>query len=81
METSDEDLKMQREKFKMIIHKIPTKYLFEKEDSLIKIFREEAARKEVVNIFIESFRNRYDMKSAEAMYDKYMIKARKSKKN
>lgn len=36
---------MQKEKFKMIIHKIPTKYLFEKENELIKFFRDENHRK------------------------------------
>ena len=72
---------MQKEKFKMIIHKIPTKYLFEKENELIKFFRDENHRKEIVNIFIESFRNRYDMKSADAMYDKYIVKVKRTKRN
>lgn len=64
----------------MIIHKIPTRYLFTREGDLIKIFRDEAVRKQIVTLFIDSFRNRYDLAATEFMVDKYIKKVKNPKK-
>lgn len=59
----EQDLQIQKEKYRLIIHKVPTKSLFEKEE-LLRSLSDDTARKELVAVLIESFRNRYDMRSA-----------------
>ena len=71
---------MQVEKIKMIINKIPTKYLTEKDDQLMKVFSEEEVRREIATLFINSMRNRYDMKAADWFAEKYIMKTKRMTK-
>ena len=38
---TENDLKMMKDKLKMIIHKIPTKYLSGKDEEMIQVFTED----------------------------------------
>ena len=66
------DLTRQRDKFKGIIHKMPIKYLLNHEKELFRIFPDQKVKKEVVKIFIDSFTNRYDVKAAQILNEKYI---------
>lgn len=46
----------------------------------MKVFSEEEVRKEIATLFINSFRNRYDMKSADMFAERYILKTKKMTK-
>jgi len=49
---TENDLTMLKDKIKMIIHKIPTKYLSGKDEEMIQIFTDEETKKDIARLLI-----------------------------
>ena len=64
----------------MIIQKIPTKYLCSKDETMLKIFSDNAVRQEIASLLVQSFRNRKDIESADLIDQKYLSKVKRAKK-
>lgn len=47
---------------------------------MINLFRDKAIKKDVAKVFIDSFRNRYDMNAADTLTEKYITKMKKNQK-
>ena len=79
-DSSQYDLNLQKDKFKGIIHKMPVKYLMDHEKHIFQIFPEERVKKDVVSIFIESFRNKNEDRAVDTLTSKYISKVAKGRR-